>query len=58
MAGERNEIIKEIHEKALIHDGREKLPCAVAFDIADAFGIGRREIGKICHEEGISIVAC
>jgi hypothetical protein len=51
-------IVAAIRGKTLISEGREKLPCAVAFSIADEFGIGRREIGDICNSEGIRIISC
>lgn len=54
----RNVIVAAIREKIVVSGGRGKLPCAVAFSIAEEFRVGRREIGNICNEEGISISVC
>lgn len=54
----RNSIIVELNEKTIISGDRRKLPCATAFAIADKYGVGRREIGNMCNEEGITISAC
>ncbi|MHB9027442.1 MAG: hypothetical protein ACYC9O_01605 [Candidatus Latescibacterota bacterium] len=54
----RNSIVAVVAEKAVVSNGRKRLSCAVAFAIADAHGVGRREIGKVCNEEGIAISAC
>ncbi len=35
-----------------------KIPCAVCFQIAEDFGISKREMGKILNEMSIKIGQC
>jgi hypothetical protein len=39
-------------------DGKKKLPCIKAFEIAAAFDLKAAEIGSACNELSIKICAC
>ena len=51
-------LVNVVIEAAVETDGRKKLPCAKAFQIAKRFGIGVGRIGRICNENNIKICAC
>ena len=50
----REKILKEAEEV----DGKRKLSCKKAYQIAEELGVETKEIGKTCNEEGIKIYAC
>ena len=39
-------------------DGKKKLACAKAFQLAKALGVGVLEIGHICNANDIKICSC
>jgi len=39
-------------------DGRKKLACAEAFELAQEFGVEVIEIGRICNQHNIRIRKC
>jgi hypothetical protein len=47
--------LKEVVKKKA-KDG--KLPCAVCFNIAEEFGISKREMGEILNEMNVKISQC
>ena len=55
---ENNELVKAVIATAREIDGREKLSCADAFELARKFGAEIIEIGRICDEENIRICKC
>ena len=58
METSRKDLI-EIIEKRSVRDGEKvKLPCAVAFKIAEQYGVKIAEIGALCNEQNIRISQC
>jgi hypothetical protein len=55
---EREGITHRISEVTIERNGKECLPCAAAFRLAEECEVGVRQIGKICQENGIKIVQC
>jgi hypothetical protein len=51
---ERDKIIEAIKQRATDNH----IPCAVCFQIAEEFGIPKRELGKILDELGIKVIQC
>ncbi|MDI6755286.1 MAG: hypothetical protein QME78_12940 [Thermodesulfobacteriota bacterium] len=50
---------REKIEKAILEKSKEgKLPCALCFEIAEDFGISKREMGKILNEIKVKISQC
>ncbi|MGD2294365.1 MAG: hypothetical protein PVF22_00840 [Candidatus Aminicenantes bacterium] len=52
------EKINIIRETAVSIDGKLKLPCKKAFQLAEAHNFSLKEIGDICNAEGIKIINC
>jgi hypothetical protein len=52
------EIVGMIKKAAVDTDGKFKLPCRRAFQLADEFGLSPKEIGEICNAEDIKIINC
>lgn len=52
------EVIVIIREAAVPVEGKLKLPCRKAFQIADEHSLTLKEIGDICNAEGIKIINC
>ena len=53
-----NKVIDILRKAAVDVDGKLKLPCRRAFQIADDHGLTLKEIGEICNSEGIKIINC
>jgi hypothetical protein len=51
---ERDQLIEAIKKKVK----EERIPCAVCFQIAEEYGIPKRELGKLLNELGIKVVYC
>lgn len=51
---EREQVIKAVKKRA--KDGR--IPCAVCFQIAEEYGIPKRELGKLLNELEIKVISC
>jgi hypothetical protein len=51
---ERDQLIEAIKKKVK----EERLPCAVCFQIAEEYGIPKRELGKLLNELGIKVIQC
>ena len=45
-------------ERAQDIDGRKKLACSEAFELAQEFGVEVAEIGRICNQQNIRICKC
>ena len=52
------EVNKILRKTAVDVDGKLKLPCKRAFQLADDHGLTLKEIGEICNSEGIKIINC
>jgi len=52
------ELIKAVLERAEEIDGRKKLACAEAFELAQEFEVEVIEIGRICNRHNIRIRKC
>jgi hypothetical protein len=53
-----NEIREKIFAESQTIDGKRKLACAKAFEIAKKLKCSIKEIGEICEEENIKIFSC
>ena len=53
-----NELVDAILEKTFRDGEKVKLPCAMAFKIAEQYGVKISEIGAICNERNIRISQC
>ena len=51
---ERDQVIEAIKKKAK----EDRIPCAVCFQIAEEYGIPKRELGKLLNELGIKVMQC
>jgi hypothetical protein len=51
---ERNQVIEAVKERAK----EDRIPCAVCFQIAEEYGIPKRELGKLLNELGIKVIQC
>jgi hypothetical protein len=54
----KNPATKKIIEAAVPVEGKLKLPCKKAFQLAAEHGLSLKEIGDICNAEGIKIINC
>jgi hypothetical protein len=51
-------LLKAVLERAKEEDGRKKLSCAKAFEIAKQAGAEIVEVGWICNQQNIRICKC
>jgi hypothetical protein len=51
---ERDKVIEAIKQRA--KDGR--IPCAVCFQVAEEYGIPKRELGALLNELGVKVIQC
>jgi hypothetical protein len=52
------EVTKTILKYTVEISGKNRLPCAKAFELAEELGISKKEIGRICNENDIKISVC
>ena len=52
------DLVDTIIKAATDIDGRKKLPCAKAFQLAERFGVEKLEIRRICDANEIKICNC
>ena len=52
------ELINAVIERAQETDGRKKLACAKAFELAEEFEVEVIEIGRICNRQNVRIHKC
>jgi hypothetical protein len=52
------DLINAVLERAKEIDGRKKLACAEAFELAKEFKAEVAEIGRICNKKNIRICKC
>jgi hypothetical protein len=55
---EKENLISAVLKQAKEIDGRKKLTCAEAFELARRFKVGIIEIGRICNQNSIKIHKC
>ena len=53
-----DELTKCIEEAAVEKNGVRRMPCAMAFELAENCPVTLKEIGEICNKLGIKIVKC
>jgi hypothetical protein len=51
---ERDKVIEAIKQRATDNH----ISCAVCFQIAEKFGISKRELGKLLDKLGIKVIQC
>ncbi|MBN1253785.1 MAG: hypothetical protein JXA50_00725 [Deltaproteobacteria bacterium] len=51
---EHDKVIEAIKQRAR----EERIPCAVCFQIAEEYGIPKRELGTILNDLGIKVIQC
>jgi len=56
--GGKEELISAVLERAQESDGKKKLNCAEAFELAQEFEAEIIEIGRICNQNNIRICKC
>lgn len=39
-------------------DGKKKLGCQMAFDLAEKFGVSKKTLGQACNDNNIKITSC
>ena len=54
----KSKLVDAVIEAASEIDGRKKLPCSAAFQLAGRFGVKVLEIGHVCNAENIRICKC
>jgi len=52
------ELVAAVLERASEADGRRKLTCKRAFEIARELGIEIGDVGRTCNEQGVRICQC
>jgi len=56
--GKEGDLINAVLERAQETNGRKKLACAEAFELAKEFEVEVIEIGRICNRHNIRIRKC
>jgi len=54
----RQKLIEAVLEKAREPDGKKKLSCAKAFELARQYDAKINEIGRICNRQNVRICNC
>jgi hypothetical protein len=54
----KEDLVKAVVEAAKDKNGKKKLSCSRAFELAAQFGVGVIEIGRICDEQDIKLYQC
>ena len=54
----KEDLINAVLERAQEIDGRKKLACAEAFELAQKFEVEVIEIGRICNRNNVRICKC
>lgn len=55
---DETELIDVVVNSANETDGRKKLPCAKAFQLAEEFNVPPARVGRICNDNNIKISNC
>ncbi|MCJ7579391.1 MAG: hypothetical protein MUP98_02530 [Candidatus Aminicenantes bacterium] len=53
-----DDVKNRIKDAATEIEGKKKLPCKRAFQLAEELRISLKDIGDICNTEGIKIIHC
>ena len=56
--GKEQELINAVLERAQESEGKKKLSCTEAFELAEEFKVKIIEIGRICNRHNIRICKC
>ena len=56
--GKKEELVNAVARRAKEIDGRKKLACAEAFELAQEFEAEIIKIGRICNQHNIKICKC
>ena len=54
----QDDLLIAVKNKTEERDGRMTLHCAVAFELAEQFGVKPMEIGQLCNQHNIKMVQC
>ena len=54
----KSKLVDAVIEAASEIDGRKKLSCAAAFQLAGRFSVKVLEIGRVCNDKNIRICKC
>lgn len=54
----KDDVIDRIRDAAAEIDGKKKLPCKKAFQLAEELDVSLKDIGDICNSEDIKIIHC
>jgi len=54
----QDDLVVAVQQATEERDGRTTLRCAVAFELAERFGVKPIEIGRICNQQKIKMVKC
>ncbi len=54
----KEDLTKIIVEATIEIDGKNKLPCAKAFQLAEKHSVSLKEIGECCNENKIKVARC
>ena len=52
------DVLNRIKDAAAEIDGRRKLPCKRAFQLAEELNLSLKDIGDFCNAEDIKIIHC
>jgi len=52
------ELVEAVKRAAVVRDGKQTLPCAQAFKLAEEYDAALSVIGRVCNEQRIKIVHC
>lgn len=55
---ENKDLVDAVLKRVQEADGKKKLPCAQAFELAREFKVAPIEIGRICNRQDIRICKC
>jgi len=55
---EEEKLVEAVINATVEVDGKKKLPCAKAFELARKLGANTREISNICNAQNIRICKC
>ncbi len=47
-----------IETKVFVEDGRRKIKCSDAFELAEEHNAELRDVGRVCSSSGIKICGC
>ena len=56
--GKKENLINAVLKQAKLVNGRKKLTCAEAFELARLFEVKVIEIGRICNQHNVRICKC